>query len=122
MAHCYKSDASFKKVNLQYIHKQYKNLNMKNNDKIQDFISRVILITNEMKSCGNILSEQVLIEKVLRSFTTQLDYIIVEIEHSNDLSTMKIEDLIEAQEFRLTERTSKREVEKALKASSGKKI
>lgn len=61
--------------------------------RIPDYISRVILITNEMKSCGETLSEQVIIEKVLRFLTHQFNYIIVAIEHSKYLSTMRIEEL-----------------------------
>ncbi|KAK2431500.1 hypothetical protein QL285_029719 [Trifolium repens] len=121
---CYGGDASVKKVKLQSLRKQYENLNMKNNEKVSDYISRMILITNEMKACGETLSEQVIIEKVLRSLTPQFDYIVVAIEHSKDLSSMRIEELqssLEAQELRLTERTSEREVEQqALKADSGK--
>ncbi|KAK2458032.1 hypothetical protein QL285_005238 [Trifolium repens] len=121
---CYGGDASVKKVKLQSLRKQYENLNMKNNEKVSEYISRMILITNEMKACGETLSEQVIIEKVLRSLTSQFDYIVVAIEHSKDLSSMRIEELqssLEAQELRLTERNSEREVEQqALKADSGK--
>ena len=59
---------------------------MKNNEKVSEYISRMILITNEMKACGETLSEQVIIEKVLRSLTPQFDYIVVAIEHSKDLT------------------------------------
>ncbi|WJX16386.1 hypothetical protein P8452_06418 [Trifolium repens] len=122
---CYGGDASMKKVKLQSLRKQYENLNMKNNEKVPEYISRMILITNEMKACGETLSEQVIIDKVLRSLTPQFDYIVVAIEHSKDLSSMRIEELqssLEAQELRLTERNSEREVEQqALKAASEKK-
>src|SRR3954469_13204194 len=97
---------------------------MKNNEKVSEYISKVIVITNEMKACVETLSEQVIIEKILRTLTPQFDYIVVSIEHSKDLETMRIEELqssLEAQELRLTERTSEREVEQALKASFVKK-
>ncbi|KAK2451727.1 hypothetical protein QL285_010757 [Trifolium repens] len=124
LVRCYGGDASVKKVKLQSLRKQYENLNMKNNEKVSEYISRMIVITNEMKACGETLSEQVIIEKVLRSLTPQFDYIVVAIEHSKDLETMRIEELqssLEAHELRLTERTSEREVEQALKASFVKK-
>ncbi|KAK2364715.1 hypothetical protein QL285_089556 [Trifolium repens] len=124
LVRCYGGDASVKKVKLQSLRKQYENLNMKNNEKVSEYISRMIVITNEMKACGETLSEQVIIEKVLRSLTPQFDYIVVAIEHSKDLETMRIEELqssLEAHELRLTERTSEKEVEEALKASFVKK-
>ena len=83
-----------KKVKLQSIRKQYENLNIKNNEKIPDYILKVIVVMNEMKSCGETLFELVIIEKVLRSLTPHFDYIVVAIEHSKDTSTMRIEDII----------------------------
>lgn len=87
---CYSDDASVKKVKLRSLCKQYENLNMKNNDKVPDYISIVILITNKMKYCGKTLSEKVIIESVLISLTPQFDYIVAATEHSKDLSTMII--------------------------------
>ena len=90
---------------------------MKSSEKVFEYISRVILITNKMKACGENLSEQVIIKKILRSLTPQFDYIVVSIEHFKDLETMRIEELqssLEAQELRLSERTSEREAEQAL--------
>lgn len=91
---------------------QYENLNMKDNEKVLDHISRVIVVTNKMKACGETLSEQVIIEKVLRSLTPQFDYIVVAIKHSKYTITVRIEELqssLEAQELRLTEMISERE-------------
>lgn len=53
---CYDGDTSIKKVKVQSLHKQYKNLNIKNNEKVPDYISREIMVTNEMKSYGETLS------------------------------------------------------------------
>ena len=77
LVRCYGGDASVKKVKLQSLRKQYENLNMMNSEKVFEYISRVILITNEMKACGETLSEQVIIEKTLRSLTPQFDYIVL---------------------------------------------
>ncbi|XP_050902756.1 uncharacterized protein LOC127115202 [Lathyrus oleraceus] len=66
---------------------------MKDNEKILDYISRVILINNEMESCRETLLEQVIIENLLRYLTPQFDYIVVVIEHSKYLGTMRIEEL-----------------------------
>ena len=85
LVRCYSGETSVKKVKLQSLRKQYENLNMKDNEKVSKYISRVILITNEMKACGETLSEQVIIEKVLRSLTSEFNYIVVAIEYSKDL-------------------------------------
>ena len=79
LVRCYGGDASVKKGKFQSLRKKYENLNMKNNEKVSQYISRVILITNEMKACGDTLSEQVIIEKIFRFFTPQFDYSVVAI-------------------------------------------
>lgn len=124
LVRCYGGNASVKKAKLLSLRKQYKNLNMKNGEKVPDYISRVIVITYQMKACGETLSEQTIIEKVLIFLTPQFDYIVVVIKHSKDVSTIRIEELqssLEAQELRMTEIKSEREVEPALKASTDKK-
>ena len=121
---CYDGDASVKKVKLQSLCKKYESIIMKNNEKVHDYISKVTLITNDMKSYGETFSKERIIDKVFRSITPQFDYIVIGIEHFKDLSTMRIGELQssqEAQELCLTERTFEREVEQALKAYSGKK-
>ncbi|XP_050875693.1 uncharacterized protein LOC127079338 [Lathyrus oleraceus] len=87
LVQCYDGDISVKKVKLQSLRKQYENLSIKNNEKVTDYISRVIVVTNEMKSCGETYFELVIIEKVLRSLTPLFDYIVIAIEHSKETST-----------------------------------
>lgn len=60
---CYGGNASVKKVKLQYLRKKYENINMKNNEKAPDYISKVVLIINEMKSYGETFSEQVILKR-----------------------------------------------------------
>lgn len=86
-------------------------MNMKNNEKASDYISRVIAVANEMKTCGEMLSEKIIVEKVLRSLTTDFYYIVVATEHSKDTIIMRIEELqsrLEARELRFTERKFER--------------
>ena len=93
LVRCYGGDATVKKVKLQSLRKQYENLNMKHNEKVANYVSRIITVTNEMKTCGETISEQMIVEKVLRSLTAQFDHIVVAIEQSKDTSTMKIDEL-----------------------------
>lgn len=45
LVRCYGGDASVKKIKLQYLHKQYEDLSMNNNENVHDYASRVIMIT-----------------------------------------------------------------------------
>lgn len=93
LVRCYGDNALVKKVKVQSLHGQYENLNMKNKEKVLDYIFRVILITNEIKSCGETLYDDRIVEEVLRFITLQFDYILVAIEYFKDLSTMRVEEL-----------------------------
>lgn len=91
---------------------------MKNNEKIVDYVARVVTLTNEMKTCGKTINEQTIVEKVLHSLTSQFDFIVAAIEQSKDTSTLKIEELqgnLEAHELRVIERGIEKETEVALK-------
>lgn len=60
-----------------------------------------------MKSCGEVVKDQSVIEKVLRTLIPKFDHIVVAIEESKDHETFKIEELqssLEAHEQRLKER------------------
>lgn len=124
LVRCYGGDATVKKVKLQGLRKQYENTNMKNNEKIGDYVARILTITNEMKQCGETMTEQMIIEKVLRSLTAQFDHIVVAIEQSKDTAAMKLEELqgsLEALEIRVKERSTVNESEQALKTQTDNK-
>lgn len=78
-----------------------------------------------MKSCGEALFEKVIIEKVLRLFTPQFNYIVVATKHSKDTNTMRIEELqssLETQELHLTERNFEQEEPKVSMAREQKEV
>lgn len=64
-------------------------------------------MTNQMLYCGETLSDESIVEKILRSVSSRFDHITVAIEQAKDLSTMTIEELqgsLEAHEQRLNEK------------------
>ncbi|GAU30874.1 hypothetical protein TSUD_15600 [Trifolium subterraneum] len=82
-------------------------------------------LVNTMKNLGDQISDQQVIEKVLRTLNPQFDHIVVAIEESKDLSTMSLNELqssLEAHEQRLKERKdSKIQQEQTLYARNGSK-
>ncbi|XP_004514859.1 uncharacterized protein [Cicer arietinum] len=76
---------------------------MENNENVADYFNRVQTVTNQMKSNGEVMTEVVIIEKILRTLTQRYDHIVVAIEESKNLDKMKLEDLqssLEAHELR----------------------
>ncbi|GAU36107.1 hypothetical protein TSUD_277180 [Trifolium subterraneum] len=85
--------------------------------KIAEYFTRVKTLTNQMKNCGSTLSEEEMVEKVLRTLTHKFDHIVVTIEQTKDLSEIKMEDLqntLEAHELKHGERNHGKEDEQAL--------
>lgn len=79
---------------------------------IADYFSRLVLLTNQVKACGESINDLQKIEKVLRSMTIIFYYIAVSLEEFKNLAKMKLEELqasLEANEMRLERRNSERE-------------
>lgn len=110
-----------KRVKLQSLRKQFENLHMKEEENVADYFNRMQQLVNSMKTCNEVLSEQQIVEKILRSLPQKFDYICVAIEESRDVTKMKVEDLLnslEAHEQRLKDRFGEKPQEQALQARS----
>ncbi|XP_019433850.1 PREDICTED: uncharacterized protein LOC109340583 [Lupinus angustifolius] len=109
-----------KKVKLQTLRRQYELIHMEESDKVGEYFTNVLTITNQMKGCGEVITDLMIIEKIMRSLPQKFDFIVVAIEESKDVSSMKVEELqssLEAHEMRLLERNPNKNNEQALKAT-----
>ncbi|XP_038877452.1 uncharacterized protein LOC120069734 [Benincasa hispida] len=71
---------------------------------IEDFFNRVLLIVNQLRSNGETIEDQRVVEKILRIMTRRYEHIVVAIEESKDLSTLSINSLmgsLQSHELRL---------------------
>lgn len=60
-----------------------------------------------MKDCGENLTDKMIVEKVMRTLTSHFDHVIVVVQESNNLETLKLEHLVgslKACEIRIIER------------------
>lgn len=108
-----------KKVRLQTLRRQYELLQMEESETIGTYLNRLQILANSIKSCGEKVSDVMLVEKTLRTLTPRFDHIVVAIEESKDLNSLTIDDLqssLEAHEQRLQERNGVKETEQALQA------
>ena len=102
-------------------------MQMENNEKIVDFFNRIITHTNAMKNCGEKISKQTIVEKILRTLNPKFDHIVVAIEESKKLEEITVEELqgsLEVHEQRLIEREIEkpRENHQALQAHTSKRV
>ncbi|KAK2373515.1 hypothetical protein QL285_074546 [Trifolium repens] len=120
----YGGDEKLKGIKLQALRRQYEMMQMNEQETISEYLARMLALTNLMKSCGEAMTDRSKIEKILRTLTEKFDHIVVAIEESKDLATMKIEELqasLEAHELRVKQRSSNKVVEQALHAKTQNK-
>lgn len=90
---CNEGQEQLKKVRLQTLRRQYELMQMDSNEKIAQFFNRIISHTNAMKVCGETITVQSMVEKILRTLSPRFDHVVVAIEESRSLENMKVEDL-----------------------------
>ncbi|KAG6493460.1 hypothetical protein ZIOFF_048446 [Zingiber officinale] len=63
----FKGDDKVISIKLQNYWRNFDNLSMKENESVKDFSSRVDEIVNQIKGCGDTISEKKVVERILRS-------------------------------------------------------
>ncbi|XP_076882598.1 uncharacterized protein LOC143531103 [Bidens hawaiensis] len=84
----FQGDSQVKSVKLQGLRRDFENLKMKNGEMIGDYFSRVMSIVSQQQAYGKAVTDQKILEKVLRSLSPKFDYVVPSIEVSSDLSTL----------------------------------
>ncbi|PNX63787.1 F-box protein, partial [Trifolium pratense] len=94
---------------------------MEEDQKVSDYFSKLLALVNQMQNCGESVTDEMVIEKVLRSLTPSFDNVVIAIEYVKDTTTMKIEELqsaLEAHEIKLQNRGSEKMNQQALQAQT----
>lgn len=65
-------------------------MQMNDDEEISKFFSRLMMLTNQLKKCGEKITELHKVEKILRSLTVKFDHIVMDIEKSKGISEMKL--------------------------------
>jgi gag-polypeptide of LTR copia-type len=68
-------------------------LRMNNTEGVSDYIIRVQIVMNQLKRNREILSEQRVVEKILRSLTDTSKNVVYAIEESKDLTELSVDEL-----------------------------
>ena len=61
---------------------------------MQEFLTKVAAIVNQLRSYGEEVSERTVVTKVLRSLTPKFDHVVAAIEESKNLSTYSFDELM----------------------------
>ncbi|XP_019427117.1 PREDICTED: uncharacterized protein LOC109335439 [Lupinus angustifolius] len=90
---------------------------MEEQERVYEYFTRIRSLINLMRSCGEQISEQGIVEKILRTLLAKFDHVVVAIEESKDLEHFKIGELhgsLEAHEQIFLERLNDRQSQQAL--------
>lgn len=98
---------------------------MRKDEKIAGYVSKVQKLVHLMKGCGETLTDEMIVGKVMRTLIFHFDHIIVAIQESNNLETLKLEDLVdslEAHAIMIVERKGIQDSIQALRLSYGRRM
>ncbi|XP_076947958.1 uncharacterized protein LOC143620049 [Bidens hawaiensis] len=109
-----------KKSMLQKLRRDFEVLEMKNNETILEYFGKVLTISNQMRSNGDLMTDTKIVEKILRTLSEKYTYVVISIEESNNIEEMTIEELqgslvVHEQKFKKIEKDD----EQALKMEEG---
>ncbi|RDY12354.1 hypothetical protein CR513_02868, partial [Mucuna pruriens] len=98
-----------KKVKLQTLRRQYELLNMEEKESVANYFDGIQELVNAMRICKEKVTDQQVVDKILRTLPPEFDYIAATIKESKDLDTMEVEELqhsLEALEMRINKKRS----------------
>ncbi|GAU42259.1 hypothetical protein TSUD_327370 [Trifolium subterraneum] len=96
LATYYKGGAQVKGVKLQSYRRQYELLQMDKADSIGSYVSKVQGLVHSMRSCGEEITERMMVEKVMRTLIPSFDHVVVVIQTAGQVPTMQIENLVQS--------------------------
>lgn len=72
----FQGDSKVVVVRLQSLRREFETLIMKNGDSIYGFLSRALTIISQMRSYVEKITDQTIVEKVLRSLTPKYNHVV----------------------------------------------
>ncbi|XP_076938224.1 uncharacterized protein LOC143606297 [Bidens hawaiensis] len=84
----FQGDEQVKAIKLQGLRRDFENLSMNKGELVGDYFARIMAIVSQKRSYGEVVSDQIIVEKVLRSLTPRFDFIVPTIEVSSDLTKL----------------------------------
>jgi gag-polypeptide of LTR copia-type len=81
-------------IKLQGLRRDFETLQMYKEEIMQNFLSRVQMVVNQIRVFGDTMEEKIVVAKVLRSLTLKFDHVVVAIEEFKNLNTYSFNELM----------------------------
>ena len=92
---------------------------MKSSESISDYHTRIIVVVNQMRRNGEVLSDAQITEKILRSLDPKFDFVIVAIKESKEVDKLIMDELmssLQAHEQKIVKRNGDKIIEHVLQS------
>lgn len=89
----YAGSTKVKRAQLQALRRDFEVLSMKEGEYVNSYFARTLAVAKKMKSCGEKVQETTITEKILRSLTKDFNYVVCNIEESNNLDMLSLDEL-----------------------------
>ncbi|GAU36127.1 hypothetical protein TSUD_292870 [Trifolium subterraneum] len=86
--------AKVKVSRLQNLTRKFENLRMKEDESVHNFYMNVMDFADSFDDLGEKLSDEKIVRKILRSLTKKFDMKVIAMEEAQDISTMKVDELV----------------------------
>ncbi|XP_050896619.1 uncharacterized protein LOC127103398 [Lathyrus oleraceus] len=93
MCRKYQGFMKVNKAQLQTLRREFEVICMKNNETVDEYFTRTLVVANKMTAQGENLEQTAIVEKVLRSMTMKFNYVVCSIKESNDVTTLFVDEL-----------------------------
>ncbi|KAL7592649.1 hypothetical protein Lser_V15G32689 [Lactuca serriola] len=78
---------------LNTLRQDFEVLEMKKEEITSEYFTRVMLVTNQMRSNGEEIPNSKIVQKILRTLTERFTYVVVSIEESKNTISMSVDEL-----------------------------
>ncbi|KAI5347590.1 hypothetical protein L3X38_000477 [Prunus dulcis] len=90
----FRGDKQVRSVKLQGLRREFEYTRMKDSEPLSVYIAKLFDLINQMKSYGEELPRERVVQKLLISLPKSYDSICFVIEHSKDLDTLEIQEVV----------------------------
>jgi hypothetical protein len=90
----YQGNDRVKTVKLQTLRTRFETLRMKESENVDQFMTRVMGIVNQIRLTGETITDQRFVEKILRSLPKKFEMVVTTILESKDLSCFSTDELL----------------------------
>lgn len=89
----YQGNLRVQSAQLQRLRRSFEILEMREEDTITEYFSRVMVVANDMRGLGEDMPDAKVVEKILRTLTDRFTYVVCAIEESKDIKNLSVDEL-----------------------------